>query len=210
MARQRLTKNIKEVLVKKLLQDTFEEEYMQLYADTLKLVEDAYNELYSEEERKLIDGWPQKWKHGEGTWSIKINFQGASIRAAFDGDPWFHIPERYFLSDKSKREVNRGRTRFCPGSAQITVGVRTEFGKKMTAHERREEDLKNRIQEADRAAWAVLNSFTTVEALIEGWPEIAPYAEQYKSPEVARKAGLPAININQLNKQFKLPRKDAA
>ena len=65
------------------------------------------------------------------------------------------------------------------------------------------ENLQKEASQAANAAYVVLNSATTVEKLIEVWPEVEPYI-----PSLISGTNLPDITKRDLNAYFNLPRTD--
>lgn len=53
---------------------------------------------------------------------------------------------------------------------------------------------------------AALDSFTTIEKLIEAWPEVEPFAKAYiTNPKKVAKIQLPAVQVTSLNAMLDLP-----
>lgn len=65
--------------------------------------------------------------------------------------------------------------------------------------------IENDVKEAVKAAWSPIFSVTTTGALIKAWPEIEPFI-----PETNKDRSLPAINKDELNTMFELPKEENA
>lgn len=74
------------------------------------------------------------------------------------------------------------------------------LAKEYTAITESDGTLREEIDKATRMVSATLDTFTTVEKLVEGWPEVAPFI-----PEASAPVQLPAIPRDALNDMLGLP-----
>lgn len=87
------------------------------------------------------------------------------------------------------------------GNALLTVNAKSKIDNKLRELSKAATDfadIKNKVEGELRSALA---SFTTVEKLIAGWPEVKPFIPAI---EVANRQ-LPVPIVSELNKTFKLP-----
>ena len=82
--------------------------------------------------------------------------------------------------------------------------VRSPLGIRVQDWADQKSSFKEETREMARLAWRTLNSFTTVNALIKGWPEIEPFARRFNVPDPVA-SRLPVPILEPLNRQFRLP-----
>lgn len=195
----RLTTAIREKIVADLLRHRFEKAVAEHRDDMAALANAVYDDLYSEADRVLLDSMPEDWMPETG--SLGVTFAGSYTHVHFGG---YLKGEMAAISsfEAVYRRVASKHNSGCVKTyeARHKLAIRAE---KLSAQR---EGLKEKISEAKRAAISALASVTTVKRLIEGWPEIAPFAAKYEG----EKPALPALPTNILNDILDLPVSQAA
>lgn len=170
----RLNRLMRQNIVKSLLENAFGDEESELLKEENALAEAVYQDIYLEEIRDLMaqlpDGFLEEQNH---------------LLADFDTEVCrLRLPEGAFLfARKDRIGICRGYEKDHP------------LFEKQRAWADRNKSLRHRSREAERQAWAVLDSVTTTKRLKEVWPEIEPYVRPHENSD----KNLPAVPVGQLN-----------
>lgn len=195
----RLTTAIREKIVADLLRHRFENDVVDYRDNMASLASAVYEDLYSESDRVLLDSMPEGWMPVEA--SIGVTFADSYTRLYFGG---------YLTGDmaamSSYEAVYRPFAAKHRGGCVKTYEARHKLAIRAEKLSAQKDSLKEKISEAKRAANSALSSVATVKRLIEGWPEIAPFAAKYEG----EKPALPALPTNILNNILDLPVSEAA
>lgn len=192
----RLTDDTRGRILRAVLIGKLQEEYDGLCIVGAALAHEVYLELIPRSIRELPEGICKKnsgfqVKFGESY--RELNFNGAfEIRDSeshilYD---WFKIPEKIFQPfpyNKANGCIHQFEPRtVIYKKADQLLNLRKDFITKFL-------QLRLEIQ-------GVVSRFTTIEKLLEAWPEVRPFIPPAKAP-----VQLPALPIDELNKKLKLP-----
>ena len=210
MASQRLTKPIRDTILKNLIERSFGPRAQGLVDRTAKLALDVYD--YGMGDRlALLESLPRGWVPRQRY--IKVVFGSEHTELNFCGSigSWFnfpggeiaqkaHLPRHSRDSDRSTMPVpdDRHRVKFC------VVPEDHALSAEYWALNRDLDDLGEDLKRARVSGEAVLSSVTTLNKLIEVWPEAQEFVKPYLSGGEAR-AVLPAVRREELNAIFDLP-----
>ena len=213
MATARLTKSIREALLKKLIRRAFQDRAQEMVdrcsAFAVKVYEDAMGP-HLKSIRSIPDGWLPSDD------DVKVQIAGDVTRLCFNGSMGSGG------LDMSMREAGAEEATV-PGSVKGSFNrpnlpypakfrgqcVKVYDATDPIAQEHMEltrdlEDFQAEVRAAKRAAKVAMESVTTVKKLIEVWPEVEEFAKDYLV-NGERKAILPAIPRAELNAKLGLP-----
>jgi hypothetical protein len=200
----RLTNDIRDSIVAKLMKHRFGDAIDTLIKDRAAFAEKIYNDVYPETQRHRMASLPAGWLPEDSDLSVEFNGQARGYtRLPFDGS--FYGPMARFRSKVERvhrRILNKHDHSACAKSYDATHALAVEYGQLSD----RFDSLKAEFETAERKASAALASVTTIKRLIETWPEIEPFAKEFD--ETPPK--LPAIPTSDLNQLLDLPVDEAA
>lgn len=214
----RLTKSIREALLKKLLQRAFQERaqaHVQRCSEfAVRVYEDALA-THLEAIRAIPPGWLP------GGDDLKVYVGGDMERLCFNGSMGNGCLTTT-LRETGAKEVddlegsvpgsfNRPHLPFpakLRGQCLKQYEAGTPIAEEFTAIKGAQEDLETEISRASRTTSTAMASVTTVPKLIEVWPEVEEFAKHYID-HGERKAILPAIPRAELNAKLGLPPSEA-
>ena len=203
MATTRLTKCIREALLKKLLQRAFQSRAQSFVDECAAFVDRVYRDAFQDKLERM-DALPDGWLDTD--YYITVQIAGEVRRMKFDGslDGW-NLPEQ--MRQAGARGMATHNRRFTARTKSQVVKIYEpthELSKELTDLLSRREDLCEEIRKAVRSAKAAMESVSTVKKLIDVWPEVEEFAKHYLE-DGDRKAILPAIPRDQLNTMLNLP-----
>lgn len=207
MASVRLTKSLKEEIIKGLLAHKYLKSVEALCEKQKDFAHKVYNDVYSKAQREQMNKLPNGWLPTK--LYVRVQF-GASCNYAqltFAGDKGLYDFRKYFYVKAPKnielvipyRDINS-----CSKRYENTDKLAEEYQTLKDEHD----DLLNKVHEDERKAAGTIGSITTLKALLKAWPEIKPFVPDYALR--AQKDNLPALPVKQLNKTFDLPVEEVA
>lgn len=205
MSSVRLTVGMREQIERRLIHYRFSEEAQQLVADYAQLADDVYNDIYPELIQKKMEALPKGWLPTTGEIGAQLGETGSSYtNLSFSGKCYGEISYAGGRGDKE-----RGASRRVPYSDKSGCSKQYDathpLSERYSELENRYKALEERIRAGRKAARAAMDQVTTLNRLIEVWPEIAPFTEGFE-----KKNTLPAISRPDLNGLLGLPKEDAA
>lgn len=203
----RLSNNIKEALLRQLLPRAFKARGEELVKRSADYADRLYRDALAAE-LTLISSLPEGWLLTDD--DIKVQLGAGVVQVKFRGDldgqnmgerRWggfdlLEVPNRRFPSNKKAAVV-----KVYPGDHPLVQEYRD-----LSAQW---EGLNEEIGRARRAARNAMDSVSTVKKLIDVWPEVEEFAKHYLE-DGDRKAVLPAIPREHLNKVLVLPPQEKA
>lgn len=201
----RLTKDIKETLLKKLLVHAYKDRVQEAINANAHFAVKVYNDAFAKD-LKQVNALPKGWLVTDT--DITVQFGPTVQRLYFRG-----TLGAYSLSDVLR-----------PCGAQIVYDTSYPFpaNKKDTVVKQYDgvhplvsefdslkakfSDLETEIHRATKTIEAAMNSVTTVKKLIEVWPEV----EEFAKPYLDQVPNLPSIPRQELNALLDLPPETAA
>lgn len=207
MTSTRLTRNIREALMKKLITRAFRERAQTLVERQCDFAGRVYDDALKPHLERIA-AIPEGWLPTDD--DIKVSFGSHYTQLDF-GNGLSHTIHHALRSAGAKARTdkagNRIERRFpskfrgvCAKVYAATHPLSEEFHNLQVE----QEALVAEIERAQRTTKSTLESVTTVKKLIEVWPEVEEFAKQYLD-NGERKAVLPAIPRAELNSQLGLP-----
>lgn len=203
MATVRLTNNIREALLNKLLERAFKarcDEFMKRAgAFALRVHVDVFGSDL-DKMNALPDGWLPKDD------DITVRFGYTQTRLSFDG-----TLGRDGITDAFRKCGSRGGStvyrRFTYskyGTVAKEYNARHALAEEYEAFINERKDLSDEIERAAHTAKAAVDSCSSIQKLISIWPEVEEFAREFLR-DGERKALLPDIPRSQLNAILNLP-----
>jgi hypothetical protein len=198
----RLLNSMREKITDNLMVHSFLPRCEQKMVEQAQLAAAVYDDFYSGKEREVINGLPAGWL---SSWDyVRCRVDENDLSLNFNG--WIGSgPVFGVLIDASVKRPEKTERRFasCDGGRYVKVYEGNKgLGKRLLAYSRDCGALDEQLRDARRKAEATLAKFTTVEKLIETWPEIEPMTVGVCAPAPA---SLPALATDTLNNMFGLP-----
>lgn len=193
----RLTNDMRGEIVNAVMFHKYNEPAVAMVRRLTLLADDVYKDVLSCRERDLIDQLPKDWLvtdthvyiHVENLNSYQIYFAG--IRYTDDLIP--------FLNDDFEIEYRRIPYKFKGNVWKVYEPDNILICKVIETFEDKKELIKE-INADRKRLTATIDKFTTVEKLIDAWPEVEKFVPEQKKP-----IKLPALPVEELNRQFNLP-----
>lgn len=183
MAKMRLSNHHRGLILSRVLTHAFDAEKKQLGAEFLKLADDAYQAVYSQEAHHAFKILPKGSFYTLGTINITFEGNGGFVRRDLtEAKPCFYVMR----------------------NAGHIISADNPLGLRHLDLKNRRDALQKAEDKAKAEAWAILTKATTMEGLLEMWPEVASFTAGIFAPT----ANLPMIQIGKLNSALKLPPKD--
>lgn len=213
MATARLTRHIRESLLKKLITRAFQERAQDIVNRCAALAVEFYEDALSKD-LEAIRALPPGWLPTND--DLKVYVAGDMERLCFNGSLGngclSHVlrqtgAEEASVEGSVKGSFNRPHLPF-PAKFRGQCLKQYEAGhpleQKLTALKGELEDFETEVTRASKTAEAAMNSVTTVKKLIEVWPEVEEFARPYLVNGEQR-AILPAVPRAELNAKLGLP-----
>ncbi len=215
MAKYRLNAANRRDIMKDVLAYRFEPDVRRLQAERRELASETYHDVLGENLKlanSLPDGWLRESNHISVQFGMgfdgfaHLNFSG-EISASKRVTP--NITDQYVIL----RLLGDQEERFHRVPSSLShCAKRYSEGDVLTLRYQAQQEALKLLDAAVGKAVAELNSalarYTTVDQLVEAWPEIRPFAEKHTTRVV--ETALPALPTDQLNKLLGLPVDEAA
>lgn len=193
------------VITQALLQHRFKDDIQSLREDARALAHDIVQSRLSDEEKQLMAVVPQSWLcaisgiHVEAPYvRVKLGF-GMNLRVehmALGKVETLLTPISVAGTWSSQPSIIIGGN---PGDDTL-IERTTRISDRLT-------QLESAIKTARAKTSGTIGQFTTVKKLIEGWPEIEPFARPYL--EAKTRIQLPAVQLTEMNSLLDLPVEDS-
>lgn len=182
----RLSNYIREQVRDAILAHSFSDREKALDAREKELALEFYNDLYPEAVRTHMYALPNGFLEVRST--IRVQVVGESYHS-------LDLPEKKRVAD-------------CWASNPGKVYEADHpLGEKLRTYLKDRAQFKREREEAKTGAWAVLESVTTVNKLIQVWPEVEQFARPFAVESPSRAIALP---IKDLNARLGLPPQTAS
>lgn len=194
----RLTNDYREKLNRRVLAYRFQSVYDQLCDDYATLANDVYLDVYDNATRQhIMDKIPQGWLPKDH--KIHVRF-GGTYHAMLS-----FCPNIYGVALSYKGKVKHTSSRVFPakdiGSCLKLYSQGHPFVVRYLSLQEREEKLRDDYRNAKKQVSVVLGSVRTVKRLLEVWPEVAPFLDEFDT----KPNKLPAVNVAKVNENLNLP-----
>ena len=195
----RLTNSIRDKIIQDLIDHRFTKEAEELAKKRARFAKKVYNDVYSEYQRRKMNALPDGWLPVKN--SVKVKFGSEIDQCYASGELYLpHISRRQFV------EVVKGWLVPTCDDGYNVIKKQYEHGdsftKERNALENAKLELRDKIEETYRNAKAAVYSATTVNKLINAWPEVEPFVRKYIKTEGT---SIPAIKVEKLNAMLGLP-----
>jgi len=200
MASTKLTNHSREQICREVLQHRFSAEVEKLIADRAAFADRVYNDVFSKSAREKMAALPDGWLPEESNIGVQFGSGSSFERLSFDGSFYGELRNAVKDDGAEKEAVHRRipyRLRGCAKAYEPDHKLSVAFD----ALEARMKDLKKQFYEARATVNSALLNVTTLNKLVETWPEVAPFIARFNAAPVK----LPAIPTDQLNKLLDLP-----
>lgn len=188
MSTIRLSNYIKDTVIARLMKHAFEEREKALKAEEYGIGDAVYKDVYSAAVRRKMDDMPKGFLLEDD--DLKVQFEGNSFTH-------IHFGERRRIAQSHKY------------NAAKVYDSKHPLTERYREWKKRESALKNEKRTTKSNARAVLDSVSTLKKLIEVWPEVEQFVEDFK-PSATGKAQLPALPLKDLNRSLGLNKGKAA
>ena len=180
-----------------VIKHRFLPEAQSIISDNAALAVEIYEDVYSDDLQRMNE-LPGGWLPENS--SITINSGGETHTLWFDGSQRHGSSWLFREVDKQQVEL---RVLSVKSNKRTSYIAKSPIAKKIDEMNSRVVSFHEQSSRAERETRAMLDKFTTVEKLIEGWPEIEPFIPAKQKP-----VNLPAVPTDHLNALLNLPTGD--
>jgi len=200
MAQTRLTNDTRENIRTALINQRFADEYTALRAEFAAFALDVYNDVFNPSTRRKMEELPAGWLQKDD--DIKINFDVPGERGYcqlnFNGTVSGLSSSIGTCPETVHRLFPHNKHGVCCKSYERGHALSIRYA----ALTERRIDLEATKDAAKTKLTAALWSLTTVEKLIEIWPDAEPFAAPFLAGKVPN---LPSVPVAALNEILRLP-----
>lgn len=182
----RLSNYIRKQVLNAVLKHAFEAREKALEAEKFALGDAVYNDIYPEPLRKQMDALPDGFLPTGG--DVKVQFEGQRFTHVYFGE---------------RRRIAKSHEY----NAAVVYDAKHPLTVRYDAWKKAQDDLDAEKSKAKSSAEAVLESVTTVNKLIQVWPEVEQFARPFAVESPSRAIALP---IKDLNARLGLPPQTAS
>lgn len=200
----RLTNTTRDQITSAVLTHRFREPVDALIADRAAFAEEVYNDVYRKADREKMAALPKGWLPETNAIGVQFGDQSGYVSLYFGGHFYGRLRSVRTPGDEKQIE-RRAFSKNVHGCVKV-YDADHRLAVKHTALDRRYTELKAEFEAAERQVKAALDSATTVNRLVEMWPEVEPFVRPLGTPSPK----VPAIPTDQLNKLLDLPVSEAA
>lgn len=195
----RLTNEMRDIIAKRVLTHRFEKSLLEFYERRAALAKSVYDDVFTEgmqaDMRKLPEGWLPRCS------TIKIQF-------GVTGSAYDEMHFNGVIHNSMTRYIKKRPDTICkllPFRFRDHC-VRVYNDDHMLAQswqdlQDQHGNLHSNIKMAERQMEQALGRASSIKKLLELWPEMAPFVQDF----LTQKTSVPAIPTAQLNALFKLP-----
>jgi hypothetical protein len=199
MASTRLTQDAREQIATAVLLHRFQEPVDALVVDRAAFAEEVYNDIYRKSDREKMAALPKGWLPETNAINVQFGDQRGYESLQFSGKLYSRLG-----SLRSKDDGKSIERRAFSKNVHSCVKVYEpdhRLSLKHDALDQRYTELKAEFEAAERQVKAALNSATTINKLVEMWPEVEPFVRKFDASPLK----VPSIPTDQLNKLLDLP-----
>jgi hypothetical protein len=200
----RLTNSIRERIATAVLTHRFREQVDALIADRAAFAEEVYNDVYRKSDREKMAAISKGWLPETTAINVQFGDSRGYESLQFSGKIYGKLGS-VKSKDDGKSIERRAFSKNVHGCVKV-YDADHRIAKKHAEIHQRYEDLKADYEAAQRQVEAALNSATTINRLVEMWPEVEPFARSFDASPLK----VPSIPTDQLNKLLDLPIAEAA
>lgn len=175
MASPRITKAMREGIVRNTINEQFKAEREAIAKREHKLADRIYNQQYTKKQVDTMKELGSKFVDFSG--AVFVNINGKSINLSFGG------------ADSRGVHKNASWSRYAP-DAKLAAEVESYIDDKV--------ELDGKVQKAEIALMAMLESVQSFKKLRAVWPQGEKFYDMY-DVDSETKAGVPAVVVTELN-----------
>ena len=195
----RLTNNMRGEIVNAVLFHKYNEPAVSMVKRLALLADDVYRDILPERERDIISRLPKNWLPESS--NVCIDIKGGSWYRIYFSGTYVNDDLYNFINDELETVFKRIPHKF-NGTTWKVYENSDVIAQKITETIDDKNSLIKSIDEDRKRLTATINAFTTVEKLLDAWPEMENFIPEQKKPVVVQ---LPALPVEELNRQFNLP-----
>ena len=202
MSSKRLTKYERNGVVNRLLTHKFGAEADALAREWSALARSLYDYAVPVEMLRKASALPANWFYYGS--EFRVNFAGPEVNLYFSPRRNASYHGIRFCSLREEASDLLLPQHMISGRGRVNLAAEHALTEAFTRLHAKLGDYKERLVKAEKYADAMLNSHTTVSALLRIWPEVEPFvnkAERVSAPS----SNLPAVQISELNALLGLP-----
>ena len=199
----RLNNSMRKTILNKALEHKFRN-YKGTFQARIDLIEKIYDSLYTEKEMSLLKSLPVDWINDIDR--LYVKFGGSDYAIWFNGSYYQNKTRITMEINRCLPDKKKPVTANFASYGALKYNARHEFSLTYVDITREEENHRSEYDEAQVMLDKVLNSVTTVAALLKNYPEMAPFVDSLE----AKIANLPAIPREKINELFELPVEEMA
>lgn len=197
----RLTNTIRERIANAVLRHRFSEPVEVLIADRAAFAEEVYNDVYRKADREKMAALPKGWLPETNSINVQFGDDGRSYESLnFSGLVYGGVGGMRKPDDKREVIGRRAYSNRAHGCVKV-YDADHRLAKKNADLHQRYIDLKTSFEAAKQQVEAALSSASTINKLVEIWPEVEPFARSFDDVPVK----VPAIPTAKLNEILDLP-----
>lgn len=205
MASTRLCVWMKDAIISRLLQHAFSVQVLDLINDQGVFARRVFDDVVKPGEQVRLGELPPGWVPEVEQITVKMK-EGASVEQLNLNGYYGIYGELSQALAQGDRESVATINRRCPYRVKGGVCAVYSVGDPLqVAHEdleNRAKTLRGQVTDAEKVMRGTLDSFSTVNALIKGWPEVEPFASRYIDRPSTQ---LPVVPRARLNAMLDLP-----
>lgn len=203
----KMTNEIRKAVVRDILVYRYQKAMQALIVERQKLTVEVWEACFSKDKQKLLREAPSSFFYKSSNFNVQVS--GRTLQFYTSGD----FVDRDSYNPKFQPTFyNQIKGKVPPPdplplpykSIHGTVGVidsGTPLAERVMDVFNRSDTFEKEMATARAELYAALDSFTTVEKMIQIWPDV----EKFAKPFIARPTFLPATQINRMNTLLKLP-----
>lgn len=195
----RLTYDMRGEIVNAVLFHKYNEPAVSMVKRLALLADDVYNDILSERDRDIISRLPKNWLPEVS--NVCIDIKGRTWHRIYFSGTYINDDLFNFIGDETETVFKRIPHKF-NGTTWKVYESSDVIAQKITEIIDDKETLIKSIGEDRKRLTATINAFTTVEKLLDAWPEMQNFIPE---PKPQKPVQLPALPVEELNKQFNLP-----
>jgi hypothetical protein len=196
----RLTTHLRERITNAVLTHRFNEAVEALISDRAAFAEEVYNDVYRKTDREKMAALPEGWLPTEGQINVQFGDHRGYESLDYRGHLYGPLNKARKPGGKADPVIRRALNKHYRHCAKV-YDADHRLSKKYEDLQARQKELCRQYDEAKRQVEAAVNSASTINRLVEMWPEVEPFARSFDASPLK----VPSIPTDQLNKLLDLP-----
>jgi hypothetical protein len=196
----RLTNYTREQITNAVLTHRFSEATETLIADRAAFAEEIYSDVYRKSDRERMASLPNGWLPEEDQINVQFGDQRGYESLDYRGHLYGSLNKTRKAGAKGDPTFRRVLNKHYRRCAKV-YGDDHRLTKKYHELQASQKELFRQYEEAKRQVEAAVASASTINKLVEVWPEVEPFARAFDTAPLK----VPAIPTDKLNKLLDLP-----